>query len=82
MFNELINKISELNVNVNEDNIVLILIIATLAIVAGVKIYTKLKEVVVKAFRVISIVIVIALVVAVQQGTFEQWMTKLTAYIK
>lgn len=80
MIKEIMSQISKMNVN--SDNIILILTIASLAIAVIVKIYIEVKKVAIKALRIASVVIGIVLIIGIQQGLLEQWVTKLTAYIK
>jgi hypothetical protein len=67
---------------INTDNIIPILLSLSLLVVLIVKLYTQIKEAIVKALRVIGVIIGIVCIVGIQQGVFDEWMTKLTTYIK
>lgn len=80
MFNELLSKVSE--INVNQDNIAQILIIASILVAVIIKIYIKLKEALVKVFSVIAVIAIIACCIAVEQGVLGDMVTKLTTFVK
>jgi hypothetical protein len=68
--------------NINSDNIIPMLSGALIVIAVIAKILMQLKEALTKALRVAGVVIAIVLIIGIQQGTLEEWVTNLTTFIK